>query len=75
MSFWNELIRFDRNVNADVFDGSRKETMSARMGRKLEEGNLGCCKWRVWVCKVLSWIDPRKGNHCIEAIEIEVKKD
>lgn len=71
MSFWKQLLRLDRNTNADVFKGDRKETMSARMGNNIEEGDLGCCKWRLLVCKLLSFIDPRPGDHCKEAIEKE----
>jgi hypothetical protein len=67
--FWNALIAIDIWVNVKVFRGQR-ETMSDRMGENLLEKDYGCCKWRVAVCKVLSWIDPRKGNHCIESIEI-----
>jgi hypothetical protein len=28
------LLQLDRNINADVFNGSRKETMSGRMGQR-----------------------------------------
>lgn len=65
---WKYLIAIDVWVNRKVFRG-QDETMSDRMGENLLEKKYGCCKWRVIVCKVLSWIDPRKGNHCIESIE------
>lgn len=66
--FWTALITLDIWVNVKVFRG-QKETMSDRMGENLIEKDYGCCKWRVVVCKVLSWVDPRKGNHCVESIE------
>ena len=65
---WEKLIIFDIWINRKVFRG-QDETMSDRMGENLLEKDYGCCKWRVIVCKVLSRIDPRKGNHCIESIE------
>lgn len=64
--FFLNLLRLDRNINADIFNGNRKETMSGRMGRKEVEGKKG---WRLWVCRCLSFIDPRPGDHCIESIE------
>jgi len=63
--FWKNLLRLDRNANADVFNGERKETMSGRMGRKLLEGDNGCCGVRKYFCKFLSWFDPEPGDHCI----------
>lgn len=69
-NFWNTLLRLDRNINADIFNGDRKETMSGRMGRKEIEGKRG---WRLWVCKILSIIDPRDGDHCIKSIEEDEK--
>lgn len=73
MSFWKTLLRLDRNINAEVFNGDRKETMSARMGRGELRGNYGCCKWRFYVCRILSWLDPRNGDHCIDSIEEKEK--
>lgn len=69
MGVWLQLLRLDKNINADVFNGDRAETMSERMGENILEKDYGCCKWKVAVCKILSWLDPRKGNHCIESIE------
>jgi hypothetical protein len=65
---WETLIWIDVWLNVRVFRG-QKETMSDRMGENLIEKNYGCCKWRVAVCRVLSFIDPRKGNHCIDSVE------
>lgn len=65
---WYYLTILDVWLNRKVFKG-QEETMSDRMGENLLEKDYGCCKWRVAVCKVLSWIDPRKGNHCVEAID------
>lgn len=65
---WKHLIALDVWFNVKVFRG-QKETMSDRMGEDLLKKRYGCCKWRVLVCKILSFIDPRKGNHCVESIE------
>jgi hypothetical protein len=65
---WETLIWIDVWLNVRVFRG-QKETMSDRMGENLIEKNYGCCKWRVAVCRVLSFIDPRKGNHCVDSID------
>lgn len=65
---WKYLIVIDVWINRKIFRG-QKETMSDRMGEHIIKKEYGCCKWRVGVCKILSWIDPRKGNHCIESIE------
>lgn len=62
------LIELDIWVNNKVFRG-QKETISDRLGENLLEKKYGCCKWRVIVCKFLSFVDPRDGNHCIESIE------
>ena len=70
-NLWNWLLRLDRNINADVFNGARSETMSARMGRHELKGDYGCCKFRFYICRILSFIDLRKGDHCIESIEIK----
>lgn len=66
--FWDYLIFADIWANVHIFKG-QKETMSDRMGENLLQKKYGCCKWRLIVCKILSAIDPRKGNHCIESIE------
>lgn len=65
---WEKLLAFDVWSNVKIFRG-QKETMSDRMGENLLEKDYGCCKWRVVVCKFLSFLDPRPGNHCIESIE------
>lgn len=75
MSLWGNLLRIDRNMNADVFNGKRKETMSGRMGRKLIQGDNGCCKLRMILCKLLSVVDLRHNeNHCIKAYQNEENK-
>lgn len=65
---WKYLIALDVWFNVKVFRG-QEETMSDRMGENLLEKKYGCCKWRMVVCKILSWLDPRKGNHCIDSID------
>jgi hypothetical protein len=64
---WKSLVAFDRWLNVNVFRG-QNETISDRLGEDLLKKKYGCCKWRVVVCKVLSWIDQRRGNHCLKAI-------
>ena len=59
-------ISFDQLANA-FLDGDEDETPSSRMGRKLAGGNTGCCKWRYYLCKLLSVLDPTSKNHCLDA--------
>lgn len=65
---WEKLLALDTWINVKVFRG-QNETMSDRMGEQLLVNNHGCCRWRLHICKILSFLDPRKGNHCIESIE------
>ena len=65
---WQKLIILDIWINRKVFRG-QNETISDRLGEHLLEKKYGCCKWRVLVCKFLSFVDPRKGNHCIDSID------
>lgn len=71
--FWEKAVELDEDINEIIFNGTPDETMSARMGRAELRGAFGCCKWRYYTCKILSWIDPRKGDHCIESIEEDEK--
>ena len=64
----NTLIKLDVWVNVKIFKG-QNETISDRLGEHLLVRDYGCCKWRKALCKFLSVLDPRPGNHCIEAIE------
>ena len=68
--FWNLLISIDQLVNT-IFWGDPDETISSRLGRKLMQKREGCCKWRKRLCKILSFLDPADGNHCVESIEEE----
>ena len=74
--FW---LRVDHNANKEVFDGDRKETMSARMGRRLLKGYKGFLNWRHTLCEILSFIEKvftkrkDKVRHCIESIKEEKK--
>jgi hypothetical protein len=63
-----DWIDFDVWVNVKLFRG-QDETISDRLGENLLEGKYGFLGWRLNLCQILSWIDPSKGNHCIEAIE------
>ena len=67
--FWNILISIDQLVNT-LFGGNPDETISSRLGRNLMEGNNGKGKWRLRLCKALSFLDPRSGNHCKESIGV-----
>jgi len=70
--FW---LRVDKNANAELFNGERKETMSSRMGRRLQKGFKGFLNWRYNLCKALSFIEKvltkrkDKVRHCIESIK------
>jgi len=65
--FRRVALSFDQLANA-LLDGDEDETPSSRMGRRLAKGEKGCCKWRYYLCKVLSTLDPTTENHCIDAI-------
>lgn len=73
MKFWPWLVKEDKEINQHVFNGTDKESMSGRMGRKIMEGNAGCCRWRGLLCAILSLIDFRTwsdgSNHCIKSIK------
>lgn len=64
---WRNLIAIDQLFNT-IFNGDPDETISSRLGRHLVKDSLGPFKWRQKLCKFLSWIDPRPGNHCKESI-------
>lgn len=62
--FWNILISLDQLANTLLF-GNPDETMSSRMGKKIEKGEcLGC----FYLCRLLSWLF-RQDKHCIQSIE------
>lgn len=59
------FYRLDLFANA-VLLGDPQETISSRCGKYLHAGGRGV----VWVlCKLLSIIDPARGNHCIENMQ------
>lgn len=49
------------------FDGDEDETISSRLGKALVKNPD--CRWCVYLCELLSRIDPAPGNHCTESIE------
>jgi len=71
MKFWLWLVKEDKEANQHVFNGTDKETMCGRLGRKIKEGNSGLFRWRGFVCAVFSLIDFRTwkdgSNHCINS--------
>jgi len=64
IAFW---LAVDIWINVNMFRGN-DETMSGRMGRVLDKGDKGCCRWRHYLCVLLSRIDPAPNNHCINSI-------
>jgi len=64
--FWNLLISLDQTVNT-VLGGNPDETLSGRMGKRIEEGRA--TKAEVMLCKALSWIDRGSKRHCVESID------
>lgn len=68
--FWNVLIAIDQLGNA-LIGGDPDETISSRLGKC---SRAGCRACRL-VCRALSWLDPRPGDHCIASIETDEGKD
>jgi hypothetical protein len=60
---FNVLIGIDQLANA-ILGGDPDMTISGRLGRILYR-----CRFCRWICLILSWIDPRDGNHCEKVIE------
>lgn len=66
---WNNLLAFDRLVNA-MLGGDPEETLSSRMGKRVEKGNCPLC---YWICThFLHRIDP---NHCQKSIDRDEGED
>lgn len=62
----------DQTMNA-CLHGNMDHTMSGRMGYRILTGKA--TKFELWLCRVLSEIDPTTDRHCIDAIEYdEVEK-
>ena len=57
--------RFDLLVNAILF-GDPQETISSRLGKYLRAGNRGVV---YVICRLLSFIDSARGNHCLQSID------
>lgn len=62
----NVLIAIDQLGNALLL-GDPDHTISGRLGRSSRAG----CKWCRWFCLLLSKLDPRDGDHCINSIEAD----
>lgn len=62
--FKEVVLAVDKLGNA-LLGGDHRETISARMGRKLSRDNSNCVVCH-WVCQALNLIDP---NHCHEAYQ------
>ena len=46
--------------------GDPDETISSVLGKKVRDGGCPVCRG---ICWVLSKLDPRPGNHCLNSIE------
>lgn len=67
---YNILVWMTQTLN--VFTGGDPdEMMSSRLGKGVERG----CKFCVFACDVLTFLDWRKGNHCLNAIERDEGKN
>jgi len=67
---FNLLIAIDQLFNA-LLGGNPDQTLSGRMGRRIQQGRA--TKLEVWLCKILSKIDPYTDRHCIESIDKDEK--
>jgi len=63
--FWNILISLDQFANT-LLMGNPDETLSSRMGKKIEKGECFGC---MVICRILSFIDPTTERHCLDSIE------
>jgi len=59
-------VGIDQAANA-LLGGNEDQTMSGRMGRRIENGKA--TKFELWLCNILSKIDPYTERHCVESIE------
>ena len=68
------LIRLDIWINVYIFRGNEGETMSSRMGRKMQRKD---CKWCHFMCRVvlkpLALLFGQKA-HCVESIQEEYRR-
>jgi len=63
--FWNILISLDQLLNT-ILGGWPDESLSSRMGKKIEKGEcMGC----YYLCKFLSLLDWTTDKHCLDNIE------
>jgi hypothetical protein len=68
-----DFIRFCVTKEHDTLFGRGDITISAALGDLLRRGKLN--DLGIWICWVLSCLDPKHKNHCIAAIELyEYKK-
>ena len=64
--FFKVAIGFDQVANA-CLDGNEDHTISGRIGHRIETGKA--TKAEIWLCKLLTKLDPRTNAHCVESIE------
>lgn len=76
---WRLFIKIDIIINEYLFNGNRGETLSSRMGRRIQrqrkEGTK--CRWCQFICRVvLKPLAKMLGQekHCEESIQDEFKR-
>lgn len=62
--FYDRFHKIDVDVN-ETFDGDKKQTISARWGRRTGRGDCKACRF---ACLALNFIT-RQKRHCEEAAE------
>lgn len=66
------LLKLDKWVNHKIFRGHEDETISSRLGRKIEEDNcVGCRLFCRTVLLPLAIIFKQGAKHCRAAIQDE----
>ena len=63
-------VSFDQLGNTSI-NGNEDNTVSGRLGYKIESGKANCCE--KLFCRILSLFDPTSKTHCISSIEDDEK--
>jgi hypothetical protein len=78
--FWRIILWLDQGLNvwfgwafnlamkptAARFGQSEDELLSSVMGKNLRAGGCRGCRL---MCRILDFLDPRPGSHCLQSIE------
>ena len=59
---------FDQTANVMIY-GKRIKTVSGRIGKRIKESKA--TKAEIYLCNLLSWVDPTSTKHCVETHEFE----